>query len=251
METNKLLPLHFESCFRILKLIIDYIRGIYKVTKQDNMFKMTAVLRLIFCFTVAVVAFFILYHEGVEVFTRIVISWDIFGLLMIISIWRIFLSYNCDQVKDQAQIEDESRTIIFAIVLAAVIISLMGIIILLNNKTKGLIDPHIHAPVSIIGVGISWFLLHSIFTLRYAHIFYGNTTDENNICGGIVFPEENEPDYLDFAYFGFVIGMTFQVSDTNITLRRIRRLVLLHSLISFVYNTIIVAISISIIINLI
>ena len=65
------------------------------------------------------------------------------------------------------------------------------------------------------------------------------------------FPGDEDPDYLDFAYFAFVIGMTFQVSDTNITFKKIRRNVLFHSLLSFVYNTIIVAISISIIINLI
>ncbi len=215
------------------------------------MFHFRAAYRLIVCFFLAAICFLILYIEKVEVFTRIVISWDVFGLCMLITIWRLFFSLQPEQVRKQAQIEDESRTIIFVIVLASVFISLMGIVILLNNKTKGLINTHIHAPVSILGVGISWLVLHSIFTLRYAHIYYDNISDNNNIKGGIVFPEENYPDYLDFAYFAFVIGMTFQVSDTNVTLKKIRRLALLHGIISFVYNTIIVAISISIIINLI
>ena len=215
------------------------------------MFHLRAAYRLIVCFFLGAVCFLILYIEKVEVFTRIVISWDVFGLFMLITIWRMFFSLQPEQVRKQAQVEDESRTIIFVIVLASVLISLMGIVILLNTKTKGLINTHIHGPVSILGVGISWLVLHSIFTLRYAHLYYDNISDNNNIKGGIVFPEENYPDYLDFAYFAFIIGMTFQVSDTNITLKKIRRLALLHGIISFVYNTIIVAISISVIINLI
>jgi uncharacterized membrane protein len=209
---------------------------------------MQALYRLLICLGLALLVFLFLVIEKVEVFTRIIISWDSFGVLMIILCWKLFFTTNTKQLRINARGEDESRTAIFILVLASVIISLMGILILLNNKAKGMINLHVHAPVSIIGVGISWVLLHTIFTLRYAHLYYGDNNGEQ--CGGIIFPGEDEPDYFDFAYFSFVIGMTFQVSDTSITLKEVRRLVLLHSILSFVYNTIIVAISVSVIINL-
>src|SRR5436305_11668176 len=128
--------------------------------------------RLIISFGVAVLVFFMLYLEKVEVFTRIVISWDVFGIFMIFLIWKIFFSHDCHQIRKVAKVEDQSRTVTFVIVVAAVIISLMGILILLNNKTKGLVNTNIHAPMSIIGVGISWILLHSVFASRYAHLYY-------------------------------------------------------------------------------
>jgi uncharacterized membrane protein len=213
---------------------------------------MRALKRLLVCLGLAFASFILLLYLKVEVLTRIVLSWDIFGLAMIIMSWKLFLKDNCRQVRKHAQTEDESRTIIFILVLASVVISLMGILIMLNNKTKGLVLKSVHAPVSIIGVTISWILLHTIFTIRYAHVYYSDDpVKPGNFCGGIIFPEEKEPDYLDFAYFSFVIGMTFQVSDTSITLRHMRRLVLLHSMLSFGYNTVIIAISISVITNLI
>ena len=215
---------------------------------------MRSIYRLFISLGLAVVAFFILLILKVEIFTRIVISWDLFALIMIIWLWNIFFKMSAPNLRTHARMEDNSRTVSFFIILSTVIISLMGILILLNNKTKGMINPYIHAPVSIIGVGISWLLLHSLFTSRYAHLYYGGSSqhdDPNEICGGIEFPGGEDPDYLDFAYFAFVIGMTFQVSDTNITFKKIRRNVLFHGLLSFIYNTIIVAISISVIINLI
>ena len=215
---------------------------------------MRSIYRFLICLALAVGAFMILLILKVEVFTRIVISWDVFALLMIIWMWNIFFKMSAQRLRTHAKVEDASRTVTFFIIIATVIVSLMGILILLNNKTKGMVHPYIHAPVSIIGVGISWLLLHSMFTSRYAHLYYGGSSehdDPNEICGGIEFPGGEEPDYLDFAYFAFVIGMTFQVSDTNITFKKIRRNVLFHGLLSFIYNTIIVAISISVIINLI
>ncbi len=87
-------------------------------------------------------------------------------------------------------------------------------------------------------------LVHTIFTLRYAHIYYG-TDDEQNRVGGLEFPDEENPDYLDFAYFSFIIGMTSQVSDVSIHSKRLRRLGLLHGLIAFFFNVTIIALSIN------
>ena len=102
-------------------------------------------------------------------------------------------------------------------------------------------------------VFISWWLVHTIFTMRYAHMYYDTDTDDGKPkeVGGLQFPDETEPDYLDFVYFSFVIGMTFQVSDVEISSREIRRLAWLHGLLSFGFNTAIVALSINVISGLV
>lgn len=159
--------------------------------------------------------------------------------------WIIFFSTTKDHLYLMAKKQDESLPVIFIIVLITVCFSLLGTVVLILNKDVN------SSVVSLIGVGLSWMLLHTIFTIRYAHFYYDiNDTKNNTHSGGLEFPKEKEPDYIDFAYFSFVIGMTFQVSDVSITSRRIRRIALMHGLISFVFNAIIVALTISILANL-
>ena len=94
----------------------------------------------------------------------------------------------------------------------------------------------------------SWALVHTVYGLRYAHAFYGDS-DEPGVhqhAGGLIFPGDRPPDYFDFAYFSFVVGMTCQVSDVQITSRRMRRITLIHSVLSFGFNTLILALLINI-----
>lgn len=97
-----------------------------------------------------------------------------------------------------------------------------------------------HLAVAVGAVFCSWVLLHSLFTIRYAHLYYGHPAER-----AVDFPGTDQPDYLDFAYFSFVIGMTGQVSDVSIRSQAVRRLALLHGLVSFLFNTIIIAITIN------
>lgn len=92
----------------------------------------------------------------------------------------------------------------------------------------------------------SWFLIHTIFAMHYAHSFYRQIDEGGDRGDGLNFPGCDEPDFLDFAYFSFVIGMTFQVSDVAITSSRIRRISLVHALLSFLFNTVILALAINI-----
>jgi uncharacterized membrane protein len=93
----------------------------------------------------------------------------------------------------------------------------------------------------------SWILIHTAFTLHYAHAYYRLQDDDvTSLEGsGVEFPSEKEPDFLDFAYFSFVIGMTCQVSDVQISGRNIRRMALVHGLLSFLFNTVILALTIN------
>ena len=94
--------------------------------------------------------------------------------------------------------------------------------------------------IAVFTVFLSWFTVNTLFTLRYASLYYTEP------IGGIDFPDTaQEPDYLDFVYVAFTIGMTFQVSDVRVTAPSIRRAVLLHALLSFVYNTAIIALALN------
>jgi uncharacterized membrane protein len=91
-------------------------------------------------------------------------------------------------------------------------------------------------------------LVHTVFGLRYAHTFYGDPdgpAGPKSHAGGLEFPGDREPDYMDFAYFSFTIGMTFQVSDVVITSRDFRKLVLAHGMLSFGFNTVILALTLN------
>jgi uncharacterized membrane protein len=97
----------------------------------------------------------------------------------------------------------------------------------------------------------SWFLLHTMFAYRYALLYYGDhPLDPDQHTVGLQIPNELWPDYLDFAYFAFVIGMTFQVSDIEISSRTIRRVALVHGILSFLFNTVIVALTINVVVDL-
>ena len=103
--------------------------------------------------------------------------------------------------------------------------------------------------LSVAAVGLSWFLVHTLFSLRYAHAFFKDAHKQarEKVQGGLEFPGKGSPDYMDFAYFSFVVGMTCQVSDVQISSRTIRRLALVHGLISFAFNTAILAMFVNII----
>ena len=98
--------------------------------------------------------------------------------------------------------------------------------------------------LGVLSVALSWALVHTVFTLRYARSFYSAPD------GGIDFNEDDAPTYLDFAYLALTIGMTFQVSDTNLTTKRIRRIALVHAMFSYLFGAIIVALVINVVSSL-
>ncbi len=97
----------------------------------------------------------------------------------------------------------------------------------------------------ILAVVLGWFLIHTLFVFRYAHLYYFDSDEDGSAQRGLTFPGTTEPDDYDFAYFSFVIGMTFQVSDVQITDPGVRTVVLMHALLSFGYNTAILALGVN------
>lgn len=204
--------------------------------------RLHAITKLIVSIAVAIIVLVIVPNDPVY-HINIMESWDAFGLTMILLSWISFFSINSQGIRQQSIQQDESAPVIFALVLVATLASLGEVFLLLTCKTD-----YSKIAIAISGMLLSWILIHTIFALRYAHLYYGNDKTNRDVhAGGLNFPEDKHPDYLDFAYFSFVLGMTFQVSDVEVTSKRLRRLSLLHGLISFFFNTLIVALTINVI----
>jgi uncharacterized membrane protein len=223
-----------------------------KTIKADKriFYRLDAHYRLMLSLSIAAITFLFL-RGHVTTPPLILLTWISCAVTVIILNWIIIFTSHPREVKQIARLQDSSRTLIFLFIITITVISL-GAIIYLLKSTKGLgeVAKNEHILLAITSVVISWWLLHTIFTQRYAHLYYDPDTDidgKTPAVGGLQFPGKDEPDYLDFVYFSFVVGMTFQVSDVEISSRRIRRVCLLHAILSFAFNTAILALSINVI----
>lgn len=186
-------------------------------------------------------------HHHVQPATQWICAWNVAAASMLVLAWGTILWTPQSEMRRKATAQDASSTVVFCVILVAACAAFMAVgVLFVTNKTGH--QPHLlgHLMISLSAVVCAWFLVHTVFSLRYAHTFYGDDPDDVHAhYGGLDFPGEKRPNYLDFAYFSFVIGMTFQVSDVQITERKLRRLVLLHGIISFAFNTVILALTIN------
>jgi uncharacterized membrane protein len=224
-----------------------------KIKPITRFHKMPALVRF---FTALASAFIILIIlQGRTIPVQFMSAWIGFSLVNLIFFWIIMFTAHPREIARIARKQDFSRILIFLVILLASIVSLVAIVLLLRKlPNPGQRGYYYHIVLSIAAVTCSWFLIHTIFTFRYAHLYYTCKADEDidkECIGGLEFPNDKTPDYLDFAYFSFGLGMTFQVSDVQVTSGIIRRLTLLHSLIAFIFNTTFVALIINIIAGLI
>jgi uncharacterized membrane protein len=184
---------------------------------------------------------------------EVVAGWNAFALVVIALDWLTILTTPQRKIRELAQQQDLSRFLIFVFVVVAACAALFAVGFLVSRpkeQTAG-----VHMAFTLLTVASSWTLVHTVFSLRYAHAFYGDSdvSGVHHHAGGLTFPGDPDrpdrpkrlPDYLDFAYFSFGIGMTCQVSDVQINSPRMRRLALVHSVLSFGFNTIILALLIN------
>lgn len=180
---------------------------------------------------------------------RVVLLYDVTALAVLIGYFVVAFRDDQTRTRLRAAQNDPGRNLMLCITVISVAAGLAGAISILG---KG---PNVRTPaemgfaiaVAIASAIIGWALTHATYALRYAHLYY---RDDGTPCDGLTFPKTPEPDDYDFLYFAFVIGMTFQVSDVQVNDSGIRRLVLLHGIVSFGYNTAILALGINLISNL-
>jgi len=168
----------------------------------------------------------------------LVLGWDLAGAVYLVSVWHLILGADAEHVKRLAIREDETpagATVLLASVCTASLLS-VGYALGAAGHRSGA-ERVLLISVSALTVALSWNVLNTVYTVRYAHLYYGQS------ARGIAFEEEDStpPTYRDFAYVAFTIGMTYQVSDTALRSPRMRRTVLSHALLAYIFGVVIVA----------
>jgi uncharacterized membrane protein len=173
---------------------------------------------------------------------RAVASYDVAAAIILTYDWTIGLRNDATHTIRRAALEDPGRNVLAAIVLLSAVAGLASAIVILGKGPNvPAIDRDIALMAGVLAVVLGWFLIHTLFVFRYAHLYYFDSDEDGSAQRGLTFPGTTEPDDYDFAYFSFVIGMTFQVSDVQITDPGVRTVVLFHAILSFAYNTAILA----------
>ena len=173
------------------------------------------------------------------------IGWDVAAATFLVGVWLAIGYLEPEATHRRAIRLDPSRGLADVLVITAgvAILTAVALALVRAGGAHGGTKAYLLA-VGLVSVVFSWLSVHTIFTLKYARLYYGDEV------GGIDFNEQDRPDYVDFAYLAFTIGMTFQVSDTNLTTKPIRRTALRHALISYLFGAVIIAIVINIVASL-
>ena len=173
-------------------------------------------------------------------------GWAVATTFYSVNVWLRIGRMGPAETKAHAIVDDPSRAVREILVLSANVIALAAVVVLIveSSRAEGW-EKLVYAAIALFAVASSWVMLQTIYTLRYAAVHYGSDPPE-----GIYFNTEDPPQYLDFAYLAFTIGMSYAASDEAVTSTEIRRIVLGHSLLSFVFGTGIVATTISLIVGL-
>lgn len=217
--------------------------------KENILLRMRPYQRIGVSLIFSVIAFFLTSNCGLSPLVRTMLLWDVFCLFYVAACWIVVVKRPVEGIRRIARIEDGSRVFVLSIIVLASLASMLTVLLIVLSKNNT--NQPLYLPVAIAGILLSWILVHTTFTFHYAYMYYDDdTNDATKHAGGLEFPNEKKPDYLDFAYFSFVIGMTFQVSDVEISARKIRRFALFHGLISFALNTFVVALTVNLIAGL-
>ena len=162
--------------------------------------------------------------------------------------WWLADTFDAKQTRERAESLDQPNIVILVSMVVVVAVSVIAIAMLLQQvKQLSGLDRLGHIVLGVVALAGSWLMMHSIYAFHYAHRYYIDRRD-GSPDGGLDFPGEHDnPDYFDFLYYAYVVGMTSQVSDVQATSRDMRRLTLIHSLLSFAFNMLVLALSINVV----
>jgi uncharacterized membrane protein len=178
----------------------------------------------------------------------ILLTWNVYAGLLLVLSWIIMVTREPQALLKVARLEDSTLALLLFFLIGSACMSLVAVVFVLSQSEAT--DPHLkafHLALAMLTVVESWCLIHTTFAMHYAHVYYRDAGDDEvpGTGGGLLFPKEPRPDFLDFAYYSFVVGMTCQVADVDISSRVMRRLTLIHGVIAFVFNTSILALFIN------
>lgn len=202
--------------------------------------------RLVLCAVIGAAAFVAL-PDAMRLSLRLAAAWAV-GVALFLALTAVVIAgASPEHMRRRARLLGPRRWVILAIIVAAAGVSLLALGFTLG-RLPGESASAIATRVTVAGLAVaaSWALTHTTYALHYAHHYYGDGPSPGaDDRGGLAFPGREEPDYWDFLYFSLVIGMTCQVSDVQVTSRAMRRVTLLHSVLSFFFNTVILALAVN------
>ena len=174
-------------------------------------------------------------------------GWIVTATVLLVWVWLDIGRLDASTTARVATREDDSRAASRLVLVASSVLSLAAIVAALHraSSSSSELDAAL-TTASLVAVVVSWLVVNTVFVLHYAHLYY-----DGEAVGGVSFPGDQAPRYRDFAYLGFTVGMTFQVSDTAITDSTLRATVLRHALLSFVFSIAIIAMTINVVAGLV
>jgi uncharacterized membrane protein len=175
----------------------------------------------------------------------LVIGWAAASAVYVSWVWLVIGTMDAERTASHANREDPVRGVAELLILAATVASLGAVaLLLLDARSASDTKAGVFAAMALGSVGLSWLLIHTLYTLRYARQYFDGAP------GGIDFNTDEPPRFVDFAYVSFSLGMTFQISDTNLKSSAFRSTALRHALLSYVFGTVVVATTINLAVSL-
>ena len=198
-----------------------------------------------------VLTFFMVQLSDLEVIFSAISGWIAFSATFLFLNWVIVFKRKVSGIREKAREDDGSAFFVFLVILISSFASMVAVAVLITTQDDGIRSQKFYVPITVLAMILAWTTLHTQCLFHYAHEYYDKDKNgKKNQAEGLSFPDDESPDYLDFAYYSFCIGCTFQVSDVETTSKKLRKLTMVHSLISFFMNTFVVALTINLVAGL-
>ena len=194
-------------------------------------------------------AVFLLLPRSLALSVREALAWDLSAAIYLTLAFRVMLTSTSDAIRVRAARQEEARVVILVIILLAILAGFVAIAGLLGEATDAPRQKILHLMLAAVTIVLAWMVTQVVCAFRYATEFYQPGRD--SVVGGLDFPSDNDPNYWDFFYFATSIGATSQTSDVSIRTKRLRQMVTVHAIISFFFNTAILALTINLAASLI
>ncbi|CAN5276114.1 DUF1345 domain-containing protein [soil metagenome] len=179
---------------------------------------------------------------------RGLLGWSVGVAVYLTLAWWLCERFDARRTRERAQAQDEPSVVLFLLMLLAAMACVVAIVVMMQHgKDFSGTRRTLHIAVSVVALIASWLFIQTIFAFRYAHRYYQEEKLKEPDGPGLQFPGGLDPDYFDFLYYAHVVGMTSQVSDVQVTSREMRRLTLVHSVLSFGFNMLVLALSINVV----